>query len=111
MADHTVLFLTDRGERHQRQAIKSAPPGLDVIMKRRPPPSELMGVLPSIEFIVSERSEEVTAQMIAEAVELRLIYGSVRCWSGSIPKLRAKMAFTSCCNPSSAVFMWPNTSL
>lgn len=73
MADARVLFLTDRGERHQRHALKSAPPGLDIIMKRRPPHDELMALLPSIDFIISERSEAVTSEMIVEAVELQLI--------------------------------------
>jgi phosphoglycerate dehydrogenase-like enzyme len=68
-----VLFLTDRGERHQRAALKSAPPGLDVIMKRRPPKDELIALLPTIDFLISERNQPVTAEMLEAAIRLKLI--------------------------------------
>jgi len=73
VAEHHVLFLTDRGERHQRNALRSAPAELDIIMKRRAPDTELMDVLPTVEFIISERAEPVSAQMIAQAAQLKLI--------------------------------------
>ncbi len=73
MTDPRLLFLTDRGERHQLDALNSAPSGLDVMMKRRLPTDELMALLSSVDFIISERSEAVTADMIAHAPNLTLI--------------------------------------
>jgi phosphoglycerate dehydrogenase-like enzyme len=68
-----LLWLTDRSEWHQRRALESAPPDIDVIMRRRPDEADLMALLPTIDFLISERSESVTAQMIAAAPNLKLI--------------------------------------
>jgi hypothetical protein len=47
MADrHPVLFLTDRGKRHQQAALDAAPPELDVTMVRRPSKAEILRLLP-----------------------------------------------------------------
>jgi len=68
---HPVLFLTDRGEWHQSQARQAAPAELDVTILRRPSDEVLAHWLPNAEFIISERSEAVTADMIAAAPVLR----------------------------------------
>lgn len=68
-----VLFLTDRGERHQQSALDAAPPTLEVIMRRRPPSDALFALLPTVDFIISERNQPVTAAMIAAAPRLKLI--------------------------------------
>jgi phosphoglycerate dehydrogenase-like enzyme len=68
-----VLFLTDRGERHQKVALSFAPPEIEVIMRRRPTMDELMDILPNIEYIISERSEVVDSEMINAAPHLKLI--------------------------------------
>ncbi len=68
-----LLFLTDRGERHQRNAMKAAPPGVDVIMKRRPSEAELMTLMPTITFLITERNQPVTAKMLEAAIRLKLI--------------------------------------
>jgi phosphoglycerate dehydrogenase-like enzyme len=68
-----VLFLTDRGERHQRTALKAAPQELDVIIKRRATLAELLPLLPEIDFLISERNQPVTAEMIAPTSQLKLI--------------------------------------
>ncbi len=73
MAKPRLLFLTDRGERHQRAALKSAPPQIDVIMKRRPPMAELLELMPTIDFLISERNRAVTAEMLEVALRLKLI--------------------------------------
>lgn len=73
MSKPRVLFLTDRGERHQRMALKSAPQELDIIIKRRAPQSELLSLLPEIDFLISERNQPVTAEMIQAAKRLKLI--------------------------------------
>lgn len=70
---HPVLFLTDRGERHQAWALAAAPSLLAVTMLRRPPKAELLRHLPDAEFLISERSGVIDAEMIAAGSRLRLI--------------------------------------
>jgi phosphoglycerate dehydrogenase-like enzyme len=70
---HPVLFLTDRGKRHQQTALEAAPPELAVTMMRRPPKEEILSALPEFEFLISERSGTVDADMIAAGQRLRLI--------------------------------------
>ncbi len=71
--EHPVLFLTDRGQRHQQEALDAAPPELAVTMMRRPPKEEILRSLPEVEFLISERSGNVDADMIAAGRRLRLI--------------------------------------
>ena len=73
--EHTprLLFLTDRGERHQRIALRHAPPGVEVQMRRRPAPDELDALLPTVDILVTERNQPVTAAMVAQAERLKLI--------------------------------------
>jgi lactate dehydrogenase-like 2-hydroxyacid dehydrogenase len=73
VAKPRLLFLTDRGERHQRAALKSAPPEIAVIMKRRPPKAELMDLMSTVEFLISERNQPVTKEMLEAALRLKLI--------------------------------------
>lgn len=68
-----VLFLTDRSEFHQQHVLRYAPPNMDVIMRRRPDPAELDNLLPTIDYMISERGEVVSAAMIGAAPKLRLI--------------------------------------
>jgi len=68
-----VLFLTDRGEWHQQAARAAAPPGMEVLIRRRPGAAELAALLPNVEVIVSERNQPVTEEMIAMTPRLRLI--------------------------------------
>lgn len=70
---HSVLFLTDRGKRHQQDALAAAPAEIDVTMLRRPPRAEIMRRLPQVEFLISERAGEINAAMIAAGEKLRLI--------------------------------------
>jgi phosphoglycerate dehydrogenase-like enzyme len=70
---HAVLFLTDRGQRHQQAALDSAPPELAVTILRRPAEEEVVRILPEFEFLISERSGTVSAAMIAAGQRLRLI--------------------------------------
>lgn len=73
MVQYRVLFLTDRGERHQRAALDAAPPQLEVTIQRAPTAEALADLLPTAEFLVSERNQPVTATMIARARNLKLI--------------------------------------
>lgn len=72
---HHVLFLTDRGERHQRAALNAAPSdlGLNVTMLRTPSRGELAPHLPTAEIIISERNQPVTGEIIHQAPRLKLI--------------------------------------
>jgi phosphoglycerate dehydrogenase-like enzyme len=70
---HPVLFLTDRGQYHQQVILAAAPPELAVTMMRRPPKEEILGALPECEFLISERSGTVDAELIAAGQNLRLI--------------------------------------
>jgi len=73
MSKPRVLFLTDRSEFHQQHVLRYAPPEIDVIMRRRPSMDELREVLPEVEFIISERSEVVSREMIQLAPKLKMI--------------------------------------
>src|SRR5690606_12922529 len=68
-----VVFLTDRSPRHQEAARAAAPAGVEVVMLRRPPRGRVMAELADAAFLVSERSGEIDAEMIAAAPRLRLI--------------------------------------
>lgn len=70
---HPVLFLTDRGQRHQQAVLEVAPPELVVTMKRRPPKAEVLHLLPDFEFLISERAGSIDADVIAAGRRLRLI--------------------------------------
>jgi phosphoglycerate dehydrogenase-like enzyme len=76
---HRVVFVTDRGKRHQRSALDGAPPELDVMMLRRPTRAALLAQLPEAEFLVTERAPLATpdghldAEIIAAGPRLRLI--------------------------------------
>ncbi|RPI55893.1 MAG: hypothetical protein EHM56_04895 [Chloroflexi bacterium] len=70
---HPVLFVTNRGRRHQAAALEAAAPELDVTVVRRPSRDELLRLLPGVEFLISERSGEVDAGIMAAATKLRLI--------------------------------------
>ncbi len=68
-----VLFLTQRGSWHQNEAIKAAPPELDVIMRREPSRKELLSILPTVDYMISERSGVIDAEVIEAATALKLI--------------------------------------
>lgn len=73
MTPHNVLFLTDRGERHQQQVLQAAPPQLSVTILRTPPRETLFAALPQTHFLITERNQPVTAEMINVAWRLKLI--------------------------------------
>lgn len=70
---HKTLFLTERSPRHQRSALASAPPELDIVMLRSPSMAELLPHLPETEFLISERAGVIDAAIIEAAPKLRLI--------------------------------------
>ena len=72
-AKHRTLFITDRGAQQQAWALESAPPELDILVRRAPGRDELLALLPEVEFLISERSGTIDAEMIAVGRRLRLI--------------------------------------
>lgn len=68
-----AIFLTERSLRHQEAARATAPAGVEVVMLRRPPRERVLAELAAAEFLVSERSGEIDAALIAAGPRLRLI--------------------------------------
>jgi phosphoglycerate dehydrogenase-like enzyme len=73
MAQHPVLFVTHRGERHQQSALGGAPSELAVTMRRSPSRDELLRLLPDYEFLITERTGVIDAGLIRAGKNLRLI--------------------------------------
>lgn len=73
MKKHTVLFITQRAEIHQQAALASAPPELDVVIRRNPSRAEILALLPQAEFLISERSGQIDAEILSAGKRLRLI--------------------------------------
>ena len=70
---HRVLFITQRGLRHQQAALEAAPPEIEVTMRRDPPRQEILELLPRMEALISERVGVIDAEVIAAGRQLRLI--------------------------------------
>ena len=70
---HPTLFITHRGERHQQTALASAPPELEITIKRSPTKDEIISLLPGKEFLISERSGQIDADIIRAGKDLKLI--------------------------------------
>jgi len=73
MTGHPTLFITHRGERHQQAALSGAPPELAITMRRSPSKDEILALLPGMEFLITERTGEIDADIIAAGKDLRLI--------------------------------------
>lgn len=73
MTRHRVLFLTQRGQRHQQAALEAAPPELEITIRRDPPRDEILQLLPEMEVLITERVGVVDAALIAAGRNLRLI--------------------------------------
>ena len=73
MTKARVLFLTQRGLQQQQWALEGAPAELEISMRREPPRAEILQLLPEMDFLISERSGAVDAEMIAAGRRLRLL--------------------------------------
>lgn len=73
MTTNKTLFLTNRGDVHQRAALDAAPPEFDVIMRRGADKKEIIALLPEMDFLVSERTGKIDADIIAAGKKLKLI--------------------------------------
>jgi phosphoglycerate dehydrogenase-like enzyme len=70
---YAVLFLTERGQRHQQDALAAAPRNLQVTMLRQPERAEILSRIRDAEFLISERAGVIDANIIAAGKQLRLI--------------------------------------
>lgn len=68
-----VVFMTERGLRHQQDALDAAPDELTVIMLRQPDKDVLKATLADADFIISERIGVIDAEIIRAAPKLKLI--------------------------------------
>jgi phosphoglycerate dehydrogenase-like enzyme len=68
-----LLWLTQRGERHQQAALRAAPPQLQVTVRRDLTPDELRRLLAETDILISERSGVISAELLDQAPRLRLI--------------------------------------
>ncbi|NOZ49522.1 MAG: hypothetical protein GXP37_05650 [Chloroflexi bacterium] len=73
MPPHKTVFTTDRGRRHQQDALAAAPPELDVVMLRRPDRHTLQQALANAEYLISERTGTIDAELLRAAPGLKLI--------------------------------------
>jgi phosphoglycerate dehydrogenase-like enzyme len=96
---HKTLFLTQRGQRHQQWALAAAPPELDITIRRDPPRSELLALLAEAEFLISERTGAIDAELIAAAPNLRLIQRlGIQTWDIDLAAARTR-GVPVCCWP------------
>jgi phosphoglycerate dehydrogenase-like enzyme len=70
---HPTLFITQRGSRHQQAALDAAPGEFMVRMLRSPSKEEIISQLPGKEFLITERSGIIDADVINAGKDLRLI--------------------------------------
>ena len=73
MPTHPTLFITHRGERHQQAAVGAAPAELEITMARTPSKEQILALLPGKEFLITERTGEIDADIIRAGHDLRLI--------------------------------------
>ncbi|MCS6828955.1 MAG: hypothetical protein NZ553_20250 [Caldilinea sp.] len=73
MTRHRTLFLTQRGLQHQKWAMEGAPSELELVMRRGASREEILSLLADVEFLITERTGVIDAEMIAAAPKLRLI--------------------------------------
>ncbi len=70
---YQVLFVTHRGERHQKSAIAGAPDDFEITMLRDPDKEEIVKHLPGKQFLITERSDNIDTHIINAGKDLKLI--------------------------------------
>ncbi len=73
MEKHTALFLTHRGAFHQQNILSAAPESLQITMLRDADHAQIIERLPEVEFLITEREQNIDAEMITAGKQLRLI--------------------------------------
>ncbi|MGL4649874.1 MAG: hypothetical protein ACRC1H_10735, partial [Caldilineaceae bacterium] len=86
-----LLWLTQRGERHQQWALAGAPAELEVVIRRDPPADELASLLAAADFLVSERTGALDAVLFDAAPHLRLVQRlGVQTWDIDLEAARSR---------------------
>ena len=70
---HKVVFTTERGLRHQQDALDAAPDMFDIMMLRQPDKIMLKAALADADYLISERTGIIDAELIQAAPQLKLI--------------------------------------
>jgi len=70
---HKVVFRTDRGLRHQQDALAAVPSNLEITMLRHPDKATLMAHLADAEFLISERVGVIDSEILHHVPNLKLI--------------------------------------
>jgi phosphoglycerate dehydrogenase-like enzyme len=73
MNKYKTLFITHRAPVHQKVALDAAPLSLEVDIRRSPSREEVLDLITEAEFLISERSSEIDAEIIRAGKKLRLI--------------------------------------
>jgi phosphoglycerate dehydrogenase-like enzyme len=68
-----LLWLTDRGERHQQGALKAAPSGWEVTVRRSNDLAEVLPLLAEVEMLITERRGTIDTAFLDAAPNLRFI--------------------------------------
>ncbi len=73
MSKIPTLFITHRGQFHQQAALDAAPQDLDITMLRTPTREQVLELVAGKEFLITERSGIIDAEVIRAGKNLRLI--------------------------------------
>ena len=91
MSKHPTLFITHRGLFHQQAALAAAPAELEITMLRSPSKKEVLAEMPGKEFIITERSGVIDADIIHAGKALRKPTTSI-----SMPPRLQESRFVTC---------------
>jgi len=73
MGKPKLVFVTERGQRHQDNALRVAPDEVDVVMLRSPDSATLKAAVADATYLISERTGVIDRDLIDAAPDLRLI--------------------------------------
>ncbi len=73
MSKHPTLFITHRGLLHQQAALDAALEDLEITMVRTPSKEQILSLVAGKEFLITERSGVIDADIIQAGKDLRLI--------------------------------------
>ncbi|MDX1417073.1 MAG: NAD(P)-dependent oxidoreductase [Candidatus Promineifilaceae bacterium] len=68
-----VVFTTERGLRHQQNALDAAPEGLNITMLRQPDRETLKKAMADANYLISERTGVIDEEVMQAAPKLKLI--------------------------------------
>jgi phosphoglycerate dehydrogenase-like enzyme len=74
MKQLSVLYLCPLGQQHQQWRLAAAPAELKVTMRRRPARDEIIGLIPQMDVLITERSGVIDRDIITAGARLKLIH-------------------------------------